>query len=142
MKSKLSMKKLLTALVGLMLMATVDAYAISKSKYMVKAMGAFVGQPESVLLDKLGRTDKVQTHKDGTVTYRWGAVSCFINADVRDEVVRSWSISGKWRDCWGQFVGLYHSKWPQQDPEEKMRAWCLENYVDGADEFKCRKYVE
>ncbi len=137
------MKKLLTALVGLMLMATVDAYAISKSKYMVKAMEAFVGQPESVLLDKLGRTDKVQTHKDGTVTYQWGAVSCSINADVRDEVVRSWSIHGKWRDCWGQFVGLYHSKWPQQeqDPEEKMRAWCLENY-GAAKSPRCRKYID
>lgn len=40
------------------LTVSVDAVAISKSKFMVKAMDKMVGEPETVLLDNLGRPDK------------------------------------------------------------------------------------
>ncbi len=115
------MKKLLTALVGLMLMATVDAYAISKSKYMVKAMQAFVGQPAKVALAKFGHTTSTTEYKGGSSTLKWGSGVCTIAMEVTDSVVQSWSIDGQWSYCWGKFVGLYHSKWPKKrrQPQEE-----------------------
>ena len=115
------MKKLLTALVGLMLMATVDAYAVSKGKYMAKAMQAFVGQPAEVALAKFGHPTSTTEYKDGATSLKWDSGICTIAMEVADSVVRSWSIDGKWSYCWGKFVGLYHSKWPKKrrQPQEE-----------------------
>ncbi len=70
---------------------SVDAVAISKSKFMVKAMDKMVGEPETALFDNLGRPDKTKV-VEGTSIYKWHGGGCTISVETKDEKVVRWFI--------------------------------------------------
>ncbi len=92
---------------------SVDAVAISKSKFMVKAMDKMVGEPETALFDNLGRPDKTKV-VEGTSIYKWHGGGCTISVETKDEKVVRWFITGRWKYCWSYFLPMYHKDWLHQ----------------------------
>lgn len=109
------MKPLAYALLVLatLAIASTDVFAMRKATFMTKAMNKFVGQPDTVLIDKMGRPTESMV-VDGTTVNTWADRGCRLEVDIEKHVVKRWQIRGPWDGCWPFFERLYQEGWLKQ----------------------------
>jgi hypothetical protein len=93
--------------------ASTNAFAMRKATFMTEAMNKFVGQPDTLLIDKMGRPSESKII-DGTTVDTWAGYGCRLEVDIENHIIKRWVIRGSWSGCWPSFERLYQERWLNQ----------------------------